>query len=379
MQAIGRHPSGCLMAPRRLMSLRDSHRSTLRALETTMPSMANHSWRTNMHAVLGRLFNRLTDAGGDAFWKALPWIFFGAGFVVLAVAYLLLDPVEHSALRGLSITLGTTMLSAGVFAAVLKSFQYIRIFQDELLKSFQTPEFTQALSAVVRPTSKNFVELQGFVQPLVARYVSERFHDLGSHTADQMRRMLVYFDANAFNRSFQRTLHIRSYDSKTHELIVDDDAITEMIPLSKDSVARYFSSLTSDGSTFSHGSLHVNNVDYSQSIQVKGSTILCDLPLSGESIYRIRRTYRKTINVVADPYISHRMSKLTLDLNVQIENHVPHQISLVVLGAGFDSADKSLRFEVATKNPTTQIAVTRVSKRSLTLPDQGYFIVFGVK
>ena len=84
-----------------------------------------------MREVLGRILNKLKDAGGDAFWKALPWIFFGAGFVFLAVAYLFLGAVEHSALRGLLTTLGTTILSAGVFAAVLKSFGDVRIFVFE--------------------------------------------------------------------------------------------------------------------------------------------------------------------------------------------------------------------------------------------------------
>lgn len=90
-------------------------------------------------------------------WKNLPWI-----FILLGVTFILIGLIPNENLDDLPLigkidiiklpdafkSIGTAILGGGIFAAVLKSFQFIGIFQQELAKVVYSREYLEKQSKI---------------------------------------------------------------------------------------------------------------------------------------------------------------------------------------------------------------------------------------
>jgi hypothetical protein len=335
-----------------------------------------------MFKTVKRLQSRLVGAGADGFWKAAPWVFLFLGLALFGVAHFFVDAKIDPSWNSFFLGVGSLLISAGVFAVLLKSFQYIKVFRDELLQVFADESFQQRLESIVRPTPSSVVELRGLVEPLVERFAKNRTASLSTGAIIELRQLLDIFDQDGFYRHFSRTIKILSYDATSRNLKIDDELFIELVPVDPASEISHRSSVTSQDSTFSNGTLEVNGQDYSNKIKVDGHTVVYELQLAGLPSYRIRRQYRKTLDLKSDPYLNLRLTRPALNVDLRVENVVPSAINVIVRGVGFDTLNPSAKYDVTTSEKcdgAKVVQLTRLNKQSLTLPDNGYFVIFGVR
>lgn len=310
----------------------------------------------------------------------MPWLFLLLGLSFLAVAHFGIDATTQRSWHGFLIGVGSLTLSAGVFSVLLKSFQYIKLFRDELLSLFAEDAFRQRLEAVVRPSPASTSELRALVEPLVERFAKSHRAELSVGAVEHLRQLFSTFETDGYYRTFTRTIKIRAYDHVSRALQIDDDVFIDLVPSNPNRPVIYRSKVTSVDSNFEQGKLDVNGRDRSNLIKVEGHTIQCNLDLVGESSYKLRRRYTRTIDLSTDPYINLRITRPALELRLEVENQLPSLLNVIVRGVGFDTLREDLDFAV--ESPATEsngIKTTKLSKQSLTLPDEGYFIIFGVK
>ena len=341
---------------------------------------ASSAFKSNMSSVIRNMQAKIVGAGADGFWKSMPWLFLLLGLSFLDVAHFGIDATTQRSWHGFLIGVGSLTLSAGVFSVLLKSFQYIKLFRDELLSLFAEDAFRQRLEAVVRPSPASTSELRALVEPLVERFAKSHRAELSVGAVEHLRQLFSTFETDGYYRTFTRTIKIRAYDHVSRALQIDDDVFIDLVPSNPNRTVIYRSKVTSVDSNFEQGKLDVNGRDRSNLIKVEGHTIQCNLDLVGESSYKLRRRYTRTIDLSTDPYINLRITRPALELRLEVENQLPSLLNVIVRGVGFDTLREDLDFAV--ESPATEsngIKTTKLSKQSLTLPDEGYFIIFGVK
>jgi hypothetical protein len=325
--------------------------------------------------------NKLTEAGTDAFWKAMPWIFLVLGICLLAVAFFAIDRISDPSWHGFLVGVASLILSAGVFAVLLKSYQYIQIFNEELLKVFSQQAFRQQLESVVRPTPSTAAELRSMIEPLVERYAAEKQKDLADGALKHLRHVIDAFESDGLYRTSKRTIHLKSYDSTAKKLKIEEEFHVEVVPKSAHVPVRYRSTIRSANSSFEHGTLLVNGKTHKDSIKVEGHTIRCNLDLVGSDNYMLLRTYNRTLDLRVDPYMNLRFSRPVRQLYVKVINEFPDDLNIIVQGVGFDGEKEGDAFSVSrsvVNRAGGRSEIIELSKSSLTLNDEGYLIIFGV-
>lgn len=334
-----------------------------------------------MSEIAKRMADKLVGAGTDAFWKAMPWIFLFIGVGLLAIAFFVLDSSTQPSWHGFTVGVASLILSAGVFAVLLKSYQYIQLFHDELLKIFSHDSFRRQLESVVRPTPTTTSELRSLVEPLVERYAAAQRKELSSGALQHLRHVLDIFEADGFYQTFKRTIRVKSYDQINKKLQIEDEFHIEVIPKNSQEPVLYRSEITSADSAFEHGTLTVNGKDRKDGIQVEKHTIRCNLDLLGSDRYILLRTYSRTLDLRVDPYINLRLTRAAIQLHVKVESHFLEDLNIIVRGIGFDTKKEANNFDVRVEernNAGAKVQTINLSKISLTLPDEGYLIIFGV-
>lgn len=331
-----------------------------------------------------RFRDRSLGAAADGFWKVAPWAFLFAGVICLALAHFLISPTNQSAWHGFLVSLGSLMLSAGVFSIVLKSFQYIKVFREELLKLFQEEDFERILRKVIFAESSDEASVRRLIEPLMREYVSAHNPQLVDGALAELDHLLQVCVADAHFRHFKRTIRLTKYDPGLRKLDIDDELFIELVPTDNGKNVVYESTITSEGSKFTRGTLKVNGIDVSSKINVNDHTVGYRLELHGSKSYTIARRYHKSIDLRRDPYVHLRLTRSTLNLALNVENCVADQVKVIVRASGFDPSFKVSRWqlnETSESDSTGRLSsqTIEMTKDSLTLPNQGYVMFFGTQ
>lgn len=328
-----------------------------------------------------RFSKKIASAGGRAFWIGLPWIFLLVGVILLVLANYHVDESLNKKLHSLLNSLGTSVLAAGVFAVLLKSLQYIGLFRDELVLALKDEDFKELARSALHSPPSTLVELKAYFEPQLERFSNKNVLPLSEGLTLEHRRVLNVFSIDGYYRNFSRTIRITSFDSVNKILEIDDDFFLELIPMRQSETINYKSIVNSKNSNFGSGFLEINGRDMSDLVVVDQHSVSYSVPLSGSSSYKIKRRYHKTIDLRCDPYLNLRLTRPAVYLNVEIENHCPKDIFVIARGVGFNPDDSEAKYSINEYHRTMagkKIKTMKLVKESLTMQEDGYFVVFGI-
>jgi len=333
-------------------------------------------------AIAKRTLNRLASGGGKGFWSAAPWVFLVIGIAVLAIAHLAVSSIELPGWHGFLISVGSLLLSAGVFSILLKSVQYLDIFRDELLKIFDTPAFESVLRRVIWSDDTHDDKLLATCKDLVSKYLITKPKQLRAPLIASLVKLLERANCASYNRHFRRTIRITAFDPNLRVIKLEDEVFIELIPKTPDESIRYIAKATrptpgSPQSTETIGSLVVNGQDYSDKIQYGDQSVGYDFILVGNGSYSIDRRYEKQFRLPDDPYIHLRLTRHTLNLRLKVENMVADKIGAVLTPSGFDPDAPETKWTVVEKELVRGVrnVTIEMSKETLTFPNEGYMLV----
>ncbi len=318
----------------------------------------------------------LIASGVEGFWKLLPWIFLALGVGAIMIASFFIDRKEHESLHSFTISVGSLLLSAGVFAVLLKSFQYIKVFREELLKIFEDEKFEAVLRKVMYGDHADEHARLRALEHAAKQCLSQKSPPLYEQLVKALMHYVNAAGGDGYYRHFKRTINIVEYKSEDRELSIDDEVFIELIPREVSSKISYKASIQkTSGDT--RGELSVNGIDCSNEIKIENGSVKYHITLEGSASYKIDRKYQKIFRLPMEPYMHLRLTRYAENLSLKIQNLVADKVGVLVKPCGFDPEISKWSVEesdvsIAKDGSKTKITV---NKPSLTLPNQGYIIV----
>ena len=356
------------------------------------------------------MLEQLKNVGGKffggispGFLMLAPWLFFVFGVLLIGIAYFLVDDTVSGSWHRFLISVGSLLLSAGVFAVLLKSVQFLQVFREELfvvfadskfetvirkcmsgLRSelssvFAEPQFQAALQKAVHVDEADNDALLRLNRESASQFLRNKASDdFAAPVADALSRLLQDASADAHYRHFNRTIRINDFDKTTKELQLEDEVFIELVPRERSARIPYASTVNGMAGQ-AKGRLTVNGQNRTADIVMDSNSARYSLQLQGERAYRIERKYEKRFRLPDDPYVHLRLTRYTFSLQLRIENYVADKVGVIVKPNGFDP-DREVSGWLVTEEPLgnqddkSQLLI-RAYKSSLTFPNQGYIIV----
>lgn len=334
-----------------------------------------------MNSSLGSMGRKIMSGGVEGLWKFALWLFLSFGLFLIAVAYFAIDIKTHESWHTFIKYVGSLFLSAGVFAILLKSFQYLQVFREELFKVFEDEKFESLLRKIIHGEhADDGVRLRAF-QHATGQYLSNKPEPLRKGLRDAITEFLEGANCDGYYRNFVRTIRISKYNPADQQINLEDEVFIELVP--KDTMTKvcYGASLEKASGSI-EVQLEVNGKDFSSEVKIGDDNLRYELILEGDESYKIDRKYSRTFQLHADPYMHLRLSRHTLSFKLKIENHVPEKIRVVAKPCGFAPSPEAGGW---TTRPTegkgsggaqgSKVSTIAATKSSLTFPEQGYIII----
>lgn len=273
-------------------------------------------------------------------------------------------------IKGILEKIGIAVLSSGVFAAVLKSLQFTGIFKTEIEKIILGTKFIE-----------NRNDLPKLWRKVSRSIYKKKFPNISKELENIILKN--YFPTNHpyYYSDFRYTLNIEELTSnniikftQNHSFLVNlakgeteavlqgyfkIDKKPELADLTNDRL--YFKI---DGEDFLK---KVNKNDFEDDFE-KGYTF--DVTIKDKSSFRVETKEHREYCINEDNFKIFRVSKITKDMNVSIS--YPDNLDVSFFNVGL--VDSFERVHVEHKNK-----ISRIHKKGLILPFQGFGITFGIK
>jgi len=266
--------------------------------------------------------------------------------------------------------IGLAVLSSGVFAAVLKSLQFTGIFKKEIEKIVLGTKFIE-----------NRNDLPKLWRKVSRSVYNKKFPKISKELENIILTNYFPTDHAYYYKDFRYTLDI--------EELTDDNIIkftqnfSFEVVLSKDETKAildgYFKIdkkpeldnlineklyFRIDGEDYLS---KVEKVDFEDEFE-KGYTFKC--PINDKHKFRVETKDRREYCINDDNYKIFRVSKITKDMNVSIS--YPENMNVSFFNIGLVNSFERVHIEHDRK-------ISRVHKKGLILPYQGFGITFGIK
>lgn len=289
---------------------------------------------------LWKLIKRIWNGATVILLRSLPIWFIVAGIILFLLSYFFENDTIKSALKSAAIA----VFNGGIFAALLKSMQFIGVFEESLKnilisKSYISSLGKDQLSDLLNSISKTAV-IKGFPE-LSERMSHDMLHNFISKIGD------FYYS------KLSREITILSYDEKTDIIEISELFILEIKAHSAETVVPYKHNLAYSGdlviapvNQIRH--FLIDDICHKGKMNIDPSTqdMSCEIVLTGKEKYNISRLVHSKFKLSSDPVIQMTGSRFTDGMSVRL-NTVPG-ISADVYPVGFDS--KFLR-KVPTSDP----------------------------
>lgn len=268
-------------------------------------------------------------------------------------------------------TLASAMLSAGVFAAVLKSMQFMDIFEEAMEKIVLTDKsWLESLSEK---------KLRVMWRNVLAATVAKGFPRLSERLGDEVFDVFIPQIGEYYYSKMYRRIEIVSFDSETdilhiseeYELIINAHSKDINIPYSFKLTGAWPSLFEEIPHQITH--LTINNVDHLADIKtsgIKGDSkflVTYDISLKGSEEYAVRRNMNRKTKLSGDPILHMVGTRFIESMQINIVNKIPDVLRINPISIGI--ADKGL--EVHTQGPHTICNV-----KQLMFPGDGLLLVF---
>lgn len=325
---------------------------------------------------MGAKWNHLRER----FLIALPFIGVTVLVAVCASLYYLgyiqeLGTPDGVRRQSLLYTLGSAILSGGVFAAVLKCVQFLGVFERAL------ENIVLGNKAWLKSLSEN--RLKALWTDTTAAIVVKGFPELSaSLTKDVLDQMVPKLEKYYYS-SISRRIELRSYDEATdtlqtfeeYRLVINAHADEEI-----DYSFSFFCFLSEDkseGQTASITHLNIDGVDHLDKVEIKPSSsqqglysheVGYKIKLTGRSQYSVVRHMKRQTIVSKDPVVHMVTMRFASSMQVYVDNRCAEALGIRVLPVGLAKH--------AYKQSTESDTMTLIDVNQLMFPGDGLVIVY---
>lgn len=320
-----------------------------------------------MLSSIRNFFSRLTNTQIEGLAKAALTLGVVLGVCLVFAGNLLAQPPLGTALS----TIGVTILGSGIFAAVLKYFQFIGIFRkefDELLRSasFRSLLLEAHFSMAAKGTD--------VYEHVAARKITEFYPDLrvafDRSKGDYGDGQFDYYLAN-----FERSITLKSFDPGTGVIEIEDETDVDIVAPSTDRIKYSFfvaPDARAGADSFKMLYLKIDGQDRLNDAALKNGQIDVAQVLQGKRRYRVTRRAVQRYRLRFDPIKTHHFNRLTLEPSIRVRNEIPKQIEYELVP--WNSLRRWAREAVPTND--SRVVETRHTFPDIMFPHQGYYVTF---
>lgn len=260
--------------------------------------------------------------------------------------------------------IGSTMLAGGVFASMLKSFQFSGLFKEELEKLFSSKDFSRHLQELALFGHSDINVLERIME----RAIAEKHPDLRKKFGKSISRFLkanyqYYFEG------YDRTITVEKYDPATGLIEIIDDYSFRIIPSCDIEFRSYLQGVAFEAPDTRIDVLSLDTDGRVQNLiptaKRIGRSVELKFPLVAGSVYRLRRKIFQKFKLSDDPIIFQQFKRVCDRMEITIVNMAADKILTDVVFINFDK-------QIAPQQPTDNETVYSID--NLTFPHQGYIV-----
>ena len=309
----------------------------------------------------------LTFAGNhlDGLIKIAPALAVFAGVSLVFIGNLGVDPPTGTAFS----TIGVTVLGSGVFAAMLKYFQFIGVFKVEFQELLKSPQFRNLLLEHHLSMKKQGSDVY---EHITERKIDEIYPEL----QDSFKSSRGDYSDGEFDfylDDFERTIVLKAFNPATGTVEIEDETVVFVVAPSKEKITYSFR-IQTDTKTGSDGFrvvlLTIDNQNLMSELSVSPGLIAFDRELEGKKRYKVKRKVTQKYQLRFDSIKAQTFDRLTKDPTVRIRNEVAS-----LLDFEFVKLNSKRDWKLTTL-PQTSGSEHTYFFSDLMFPHQGYYVTF---
>lgn len=296
------------------------------------------------------------------------WYVLGTIVALYATSFTFSHFTSFTFLAAATSQLAATIIAGGVFASLLKSYQFSELFKDELEKLFLTDKFVDRMKIIARHGEAGDQTL-----PIAFERLAAASHPaLASAVPDSIKTLLPIKSEYSF-RTYHRYIKILGYAKASQTITIEDEVEYE---IDVHASTTYKSSV--DGVAFAD---RPNIKAYTlnerggattcvkQQVHIENNHMSLEIPVTAGKIYTLHRVVETKFPLFKDPNIHQQFQRFCHGLQLEIENQVSSQISFTVQWINFDSHPVA-----APRTDQGGSTVCRYQNHGLTFPYQGFIL-----
>lgn len=302
------------------------------------------------------------------------WLSVFAVLVLYAIGYHLTTTYGESFWSKSASTLAATILTGGIFASLLKSYQFIDVFKDELRRLFREPQFIDSMKDIVKDgvtgeetLCNAFARVAALSSPALEQRANQSFSSMLSIATDYSLR------------SYKRYVRIVSYNPKTKIVVLHDEVTCEVVVGNNDTNYRFSEAGFAVSATpfvrkhtlTEHGGAVQ---DLTATTITTPTSLFIEVPVKKGKIYKLIRVVEKSYPLFQDPNVHQQFKRFVDGLEFEVENFVPTLIEANVVWVNFDNPPTG-----STHVNGASHGICNFSNVQLTFPYQGFILTMSPK
>lgn len=269
---------------------------------------------------------------------------------------------------GLLSQAAATIIAGGVFASLLKSYQYSELFKGELENLFADEKFVGKMKHIAQHGKDDKQTMRNTFEHLAAKSGPQ----LGNRVAVSFPRMLQIDTAYSF-RNYKRYIKITGY-AKTKGIITIEDEVQYEVVVQEATTYRSSAGGVAIASSpkikeFSLTDVSTGDVvDLSQASPVANGAMSVSTPVARGRIYRLHRNLELSYQLFKDPIIHQQFSRFSEGFELEIDNQIPNDVQFTMTWINYD------KDPVPNPRNDGSRTVCRFTEHGLTFPYQGFIL-----
>ena len=292
------------------------------------------------------------------------------GFLCIVLAWGIFPPDQSPLFHNVLSTVGSATLAGGVFAALLKSWQFSGVYAKAISEVIYSERFIGSRS-----------DLQSIWERLTAHLYQQRFPKISSEINNIIRDDCFPGERDYYFEDRQSTYFVGWHNEEKSEIYVEENRLATIVPhdVAEGCVLHSRHRSTVRGSltiqsyiidglevnidNYPHLSEKKNEFDEETGYYVTNS----EVPLKGKEKFEVIRKERKIVSLTEKPYLQviQRTYVVTQSITVIIKTH---ELAVVFLGSAGNEWFN--RQDVTDENGFIQ------KQKRLLLPGQGFTLFF---
>ena len=251
----------------------------------------------------------------DYWINSIPIIFITGGVISLLLGKFSMSDSDWKVFFN---TVGTTILSGGVFSFILKYLQFSKIFKDDLLDIIYSEKYLKQ--------QKNLIEIWERVSKIVFK---NKFETISGQILEDVKKTYLPTDQVLYYNNVKQTLEIKLIDSVNQKIKVVQHSDFEIVVEDKNqelnlkSINSILHNNRSNEVKFEIKSLTVNNINYeiTPNIPLNNRNEIkheYDINLKGSTNYIIKIEIEKEYYILDDNIIGYQKKYIIRGLNLHI-------------------------------------------------------------